>query len=496
MTKQVNNFFKSPKVKASLEFFTKSYARMFLLIYLVFSLIGALALKMPIASKTPLKFVDTLLLSVSAMSTTGLSSINFADLTLFGQVVLILIMEFGGMGIYMLFALFLTNSGSKIGVEQRVFLANEQNLPSLRGVIRTTKKVFYTLVLIQLIGVIFCTSYIYFAMPEFQEISFTKALFYGVFLSVSLFMNAGFVPLPVDFPTLLLNGHIVFFIGCAFLIFLGGLGYIPLISLADYIKAKVKKTDFRFSKIAKILFFAHVLLWIFGFVVLTSLEFNSPALAKLNGPQRLTATFFTSISARSAGFSVIPQASLAREGSIIVMIILMFIGASPNSAGGGVRTTTVVLIIAAIFSHIKAESQTKLGKKLAFKEDTVKKAFIVATAVALVLIISIFVVAVAEQNYFESQLQIAKTSALKGEHFQEPLTFSLKDIVFELVSAFGLVGYSRGLTFGTKLLITKWAIIFMMFFGRVGPITFLRAFSFKQKVTQTYKISEIDLIIS
>ena len=80
MTKQVNNFFKSPKVKASLEFFTKSYARMFLLIYLVFSLIGALALKMPIASKTPLKFVDTLLLSVSAMSTTGLSSINFADL--------------------------------------------------------------------------------------------------------------------------------------------------------------------------------------------------------------------------------------------------------------------------------------------------------------------------------------------------------------------------------------------------------------------------------
>lgn len=142
MTKQVNNFFKLPKVKATLEFFTKSYARMFLLIYLVFSIIGALALKMPIASKTPLKFVDTLLLSVSAMSTTGLSSINFADLTLFGQVVLILIMEFGGMGIYMLFALFLTNSGSKIGVEQRVFLANEQNLPSLRGVIRTTKKSF------------------------------------------------------------------------------------------------------------------------------------------------------------------------------------------------------------------------------------------------------------------------------------------------------------------------------------------------------------------
>lgn len=496
MTKQVNKFFKSPKFKATVEFFTKSYARMFLLIYLVFSLIGALVLKMPLAAKTPLKFVDTLLLSVSAMSTTGLSSINFSDLTLFGQVVLILIMEFGGMGIYMLFALFLTNSGSKIGVEQRVFLANEQNLPSLRGVIRTTKKVFYTLMVIQLIGVIFCTSYIYFMMPEFKDITFTKALFYGVFLSVSLFMNAGFVPLPVDFPTLLANGHSAFFIGCAFLIFLGGLGYIPLISLADYIKAKVKKTEFRFSKIAKILFFAHVLLWIFGFIVLTSLEFNSPALSKLTGPQKLTATFFTSISARSAGFSVIPQPYLAREGSIIVMIILMFIGASPNSAGGGVRTTTVVLIIAAIFSHARSESQTRLGKKLAFKEETVKKAFIVATTVALALILCIFIVSVAEQNYFENQMQIAKAAALRGENLHTPIPFSLKDIVFEFVSAFGLVGYSRGLTSGTKLALTKWAIILMMFFGRVGPITFLRAFSFKQKLTQTYKISEIDLIIS
>lgn len=449
--------------------FFKNYPRTFLTIYLVFALVGGFLLWLPFSKVQPLSFLDSLFVSVSAMSTTGLSPVSLTNtFSLVGKIIVIIIMQVGGLGIYMLIANFWILSGRKIGISERAMLAQEQNLFSLKGIIRNMKHVFLTIMSIQLVSFIFLSLYFYFT-KTFGDISIGESILQGVFMTTALFMNAGFDIYTGGFvfANFLASGQHVIIIWSMILIFIGGVGFIPISETIDLIISKFKKTEFKYSYVAKLLFWTHLGIFIFGGFVLYFMEMNGVLKGQgfING---MSTSFFTSISARSAGFNIYTNLKNLQPATQFFMVILMFIGASPNSAGGGIRITTAILAISGVIRFGLNKSQTKIGRR-AYKENTVQKATVALLTAILLIIIAVLIVTIREGNtVFES--------------------------TYEIVSAFGTVGYTNGLTAKASIL-TKLVLIFIMFVGRISVITLISVVDL-QKKEQGYLLTEFDLMVS
>lgn len=451
--------------------FFKNYPRTFLTIYLMFGLIGGLLLWLPFSHNGGLHFLDALFVSVSAMSTTGLTPVSLTStFTLVGKIVLIIIMQVGGLGIYMLIANFWIFSGRKIGISERAMLAAEQNLFSLKGIVRNMKHVFVTIMSIQLVSVIFLTLMFYFG-KSIGDLNIGESIFQAVFLTTALFMNAGFDIFTGGFvfADLLVNGQYLIIIWAMILIFIGGVGFIPISETIDWILSKFRRTEHKFSYVAKALFWTHFGLFLFSGTVLYLLEMDG-VLKGLNFGQGITASYFTSISLRSAGFSILNRTNPMQLGTAtqFFMILMMFIGASPNSAGGGIRITTALLAIAGIIRFGLNRPQTKIGKR-AYKENTVQKAMVALLTALSILVVAIFMITLIEKNH-------------------------VFDTMFEVISAFGTVGYTNGLT-ASATMWTKLILLFIMFVGRISVITLISVFDFS-KEEQGFLLTEFDLMVS
>lgn len=460
------------------EVFFKTYARTFLTIYLLFALIGGLILWLPFAQKAGnpnIGFLNAFFVSISAMSTTGLTPVVLTEtFNIFGYIVIMFIMEIGGLGIYLLFANFLAVTKAKISVSERAKLASEQNLYTVRGIIRKMRTVLIAILFFQLIT----TIYFFFDFYFGQSLSINgiktnvwNCLLQASFLSVSTFMNAGFTILndANAINVMFINGRYFTLIVCMISIFLGGVGYLPITEVIEYIRAKIKKKEYKISFISKLLFNAHFGLMILGTIVLFTAEYNN-IMANYNYEDSLFIAMFTSISARSAGFSIIDSVHLTTGFSRVFMLTLMVIGASPNSAGGGIRTTTFILIISNINSFAQNKEQILIGRTHAIKEKSVNKSLTALSILLLILLFSTFGISI-----FQSE-------------------FDLSDIIFELSSAFGTVGYSIGITEKANV-ITKLILIFVMFIGRISLVTFMNAF-IKTQRKPTFKYKELELMVS
>lgn len=451
--------------------FFKNYPRTFLTIYLIFGFIGGFLLWLPFSHEGSLSFIDSLFVSVSAMSTTGLTPVPLTTtFTVVGKIILILIMQVGGLGIYMLIANFWIFSGRKIGISERAMLAQEQNLFSLKGIIRNMKHVFITIMSIQLVSIIFLSIMFYFN-HSIGDLNLGESIFQAVFLTTALFMNAGFDIFTGGFVfgDLLTNGQYIIILWAMLLIFIGGVGFIPISEMIDKIISKIKKTEHKFSYVAKVLFWTHLGLFIFSGLIFYLLEMNG-VLKGLGFGNAITASFFTSISSRSAGFSILNTTNpmLLRSSTQFFMILLMFIGASPNSAGGGIRITTALLAIAGVIRFGLNRPQTKIGRR-AYKENTVQKAMVALLTAMILLSISIFLITIIENN-------------------------DVFDTTFEVISAFGTVGYTNGLTASASLW-SKIILLFIMFVGRISVITLISVVDLRKK-EQGYLLTEFDLMVS
>ncbi|MGI6781620.1 MAG: TrkH family potassium uptake protein [Acholeplasmataceae bacterium] len=457
----------------------KNYPRTFFTIYLLFGLFGGLILWLPFSHKEPLSFLDALFVSISAMSTTGLTPVNLTStFTVFGKIAIMLIMQIGGMGIYMLIANFWVISGRKIGISERAMLAAEQNVVSVKGIIRNVKHVFLVMISIQSLAAIFMSIYFYFS-EAVGSLSVWESILEAMFLVTALFMNAGFDIFKggVIFANFLDYNHFIIIYISMFLIFIGGVGFIPISETIDWIKAKRKKEEFKFSYVSKLLFFTHLGLWFIGGIIFYFMEFNG-MLDKYSFFKGITASFFTSISARSAGFDIFrygiatvgpgEAALVIRPGTQIFLTLLMFIGASPNSTGGGIRITTAILVVAGIIRFSLNRAQTKIGKR-AYKESTVFKAMVALIAALTLILFSVFAITIAEGV---------------------PPFYA----TFEVISAFGTVGYSNGLT-AMAGIFSKIVLIIVMFIGRISIVTMLSVFDFKKR-EQEYYLTEFDLMVS
>ena len=441
--------------------FLGTYVRGFVTFYALFTLLGAILLRMPFSLQPgqELSFIDALFVSVSGISTTGLSTVTVANvLSKAGQLILAFIIQFGGFGLIMLLAVFWIATGKNITFRERQFIVTDQNQVKSSKVVKLVRDVIVILFSIELVMIIIMGLYLYFK----NYFTLGESFFQSMFLTISMTANAGF---DITGDSLVrYSTDYTFQLMAMFLMFTGAVGFWPLVELKDWFTARKNKEKFKFSLFSKILVFMHIGLWIFGAIVVFLIEKDN-FLIGASASESIFYSLFKSLTTRNAGFSTM-DVGMFRDATLFMFIAFMFIGSSPNSAGGGIRTSTFLVVLATIFSFSKSRDQVVINKK-GVRQETVMKAVVVIIVAMFVIIASTFLILIFDN-------------------------VTLKESLFEVASAFGTTGLSLGITSSINAF-SKVVLIATMFIGRIGIVSLLL---FMQSGSRnSFKYPEVDLIV-
>ena len=428
----------------------RSPARFSILAFAVLIAVGTGLLALPAASTgKAIGLINALFTATSASCVTGLVVLDTGkDCTGFGQGVILVLIQVGGLGIMTLSTLFLLLAGKRASLVGRLVIKDtltdgkERSLPSL------LRDVFLFTVIIEGIG-----SLLLF-IRLLPGRSVLGALYLGVFHSISAFCNAGFALFSDSFVRYqegwALNGTL------CLLIISGGIGFLVLSELKR--KRPVKPRAWaRLSLHSKIVLFTTAILLVAGTFLVLSMEWNN-TLKGLSVPGKILASFFQSVTARTAGFNTLPIGIMANE-TLFLMILLMFVGASPGSCGGGIKTTSFASLIALGISRVRGKEKTHCFRRT-ISEGSIGKAISIA-------MISGVVIAIATMALLITELGEMPHVASRGKFLE---------LLFEVVSAFGTVGLSTGVTPGLSA-VGKIIITMVMFIGRLGPLVIAMAVS-------------------
>ena len=423
-----------------------SFSRKLILGFMGAILIGTLFLMMPFSSsgEENISFLTALFTITSAVCVTGLSVIDVGkELSTAGQIILLIFIQLGGLGIMTFSSFILLLIGKKITYEERELLKEERNLENNGGILWFLKKIILTVVIIEGTGALFL------ALRFAQDMEIKKAVYYGIFHSVSAFCNAGFSLFSTNLEKY--AGSFVVTMTTAYLIIIGGIGFTVIDSILFATRKKVK----RFDLTSKVAILVSMILVILGTVLFLILEYNNRGtIGEMSFFKKILASFFQSVTTRTAGFNSVPFGNLT-EGSVFLFCILMFIGASPGSTGGGIKTTTFGVIIFYVISVVKKRESVVIFNRRIGWEVLNRAIVVLILALLYVGIITLIIVSIDE--------------------------FTLEQTIFEVVSAFATTGLSLGITpeLGT---ISRILIICTMFLGRLGPMTFALALGGSNKV--------------
>ena len=421
---------------------TLSTTQLILLSFLATILTGSVLLALPISSANgeAVPYLDALFTATTATCVTGLVTLpTVSAWSVFGQIVILLLIQIGGLGLITVLSGLMLLLNRKMGISDRLLIQDAFNLNTMAGLAKFVKNVLLGTLVVEGIGAILC-------MPVFIPAFGTKGIWISVFHSVSAFCNAGIDIMAdnslCDYATHpLINGV------TSALIILGGLGYIVWWDVLRVFKSRSQKNRRIFRHLtlhSKIAITATAGLILVGTLLFFLFEYNNPATIKdLSLFDKLQVSFFQSVTTRTAGFASVPQENLT-NASAAVSMLLMLIGGSPVGTAGGIKTVTVVVLLCSAFSTIRSRSDASLfGRRVS--DDSIKKA--VAVAVTFLAICA-----------------TATTLLLAtGE-------VSVIDAIYETVSATATVGLSRNLTPSLNVF-GKWIIIATMYLGRVGPIS-------------------------
>ncbi len=425
--------------------------------------VGTFLLMIPFSSSSgdSVGFVDALFMATSATCVTGLSTISAkGDLSTFGQIVLLLLIQIGGLGIMTLSSSMAVILGKSMPMKDRIIMQELVDVSSLEDLLTMLMDIIKYTFFIELWGGIVLT-----IAFTFEGFDFGQALYYGLFHSISAFCNAGFALFDNSLESYATNPLIHGTV--AILITLGGLGFIVLRELSSFMMKRQKKSFARISFHTKIVLVTSAILTFGGMIAIFFGEYLN-ALDGYSFGQKIGIAFFQSVTLRTAGFNTIPLTSL-HSYTLYMMCILMFIGAAPGSTGGGIKVTT----LAVLFSSIKS---TLFGKnKVDSFNRTISNQIVVKTTALAFISISV-------AAFFILIL-------MKIEPEQ-----SFLSIFFEAVSASGTVGLSLGITpylsaFG------KIAVSALMFIGRTGPLTLVLAVGEKRVSGGQYEYPDGRLLI-
>lgn len=401
-------------------------------------LVGALLLMLPIASTdgSSLSFVDALFTATSASCVTGLVVVDTGTyFSVFGQLVVIALIQLGGLGLVLFATLFSVVMRKKIDLQSRLNIQASLNQNELDGVVRMSLRIAkYTAAIEAFFGTVLALRF----FPEYG----LKGIYFGYWHAVSAFCNAGFDLFGHYQSLTAFVGDPVVNLSICLCIILGGLGFAVM-------RDVLKKRNFRQLKLhSKLVLTVTATLIVVGTAVIAFLEWHNPGtLGSLSGSDALWASFMQSVSPRTAGFNTIDMNAL-RIPTMIFIILLMFIGASPASTGGGIKTTTFALILLNISQVVRGRSECEIfGRRVG--NDTIFQAFAITSMSMLWVVSATLLVTCLEDTSFLYAL-------------------------FEVVSAFATVGLSTGLS-QHICTASKIILILSMYAGRVGFMTFALA---------------------
>lgn len=400
---------------------------------------GAVLLMFPFSSETgdTTSFVDALFTSTSAVCVTGLIVKDTpAYFSTFGEIIIILLIQVGGVGIMTFSTIIALLLGRRIGLRQQLLIKEDLNRVGLGDIILLLKYVCVLTVGVELVGAFF----LFFRWWRIGLGSIGHTAYLAVFHAVSAFCNAGFSLFSNSLERFSGDPIITGTIG--FLIILGGIGYGVIYECIRY-----KKTG-SLSLHTKIVILVTLVLLIGGTIVLFVCEFSNPLTLK-GRPllEKGLIAWFQSLSPRTAGFNTVPIKNM-RSASQYLLMGLMFIGASPGSTAGGIKTTTFLILLLFMIATFKGKESVVLYKRT-IPKDVVTRSLLLSLFSFLAVCLFVFLLLLTE-------------------------SFSMKDILFEAVSAFGTVGLSLGITFDLTVL-GKLLITVLMFIGRIGPLALVFA---------------------
>nr|WP_298055067.1 potassium transporter TrkG [uncultured Lachnoanaerobaculum sp.] len=414
-----------------------SSARIILFGFIIMIFLGASILSLPVSSRsgefTP--FIDALFTATSASCVTGLIVYDTAThWSLFGKIIIIVMIQCGGLGVVTMIAVFTQVAGKKIGLRDRATLQNALSAPQIGGIVKLTSFIFKATIIIEMIGALLM-------FPSFmKDFGVTKGIYYSVFHSISAFCNAGF-DLMGDvskFSSLTkYQSDIMINITIMLLILIGGLGFLIWKDIFDY-RFDIK----RYSTQTKIVFLMSTVLVVFPSVLFFFTEFST-----LNIKTRVLSSVFQAVTPRTAGFNTIDYTKFSDNG-IAMTIILMLIGGGSGSTAGGIKMTTIFILVATMCSVLKQDKEVAVFKKR-IEPDIIKNAVAVFALDIFLFIVGSMII-----------------SGIEG--------FSLKETMFECASAVATVGLTLGITPHLGI-ISKILLICMMYIGRVGGITLIFA---------------------
>lgn len=429
--------------------------------FLCVILIGSLLLMLPFSitdyykeelGQNHLGFIDALFTSTSAVCVTGLTVIPNPglSLTFFGKVILMLLIEIGGLSILTLTIFIFTILGVKLSIADRFMMKEALNQNSASGIVKLVRYIIIITLSIQGLTALFNFFIFVFATPGWNEqFNFFETVGISIFHSISSFNNAGFDIFGFDssMQEAMFANNFLLNINTIVAIVLGGLGFIVIYDIIRYPKTK------RLSLHSKIVLPTTFCIIFVGTIVLKILEPN------MNWLQAI----FNTVCARTAGFSSYDLSKLNSPSQIIYCFI-MFIGASPSSTGGGVKTTTLFIVILFIISFARGKQVVYCHRRIS--NQSILKAFSLLSFALTYILIAIFGILIVEQVFMGRIL-------------------SLGDVIFETVSAFSTTGASRGFMVGDGTHIStselggfsKLILSLSMFLGRVGPLTFTSLFN-------------------
>lgn len=415
-------------------------------------IMGSILLMLPISSKDGMwtSFSDTLFTSTSATCVTGLIIADtFTKWSFFGQLVILCMIQVGGLGFMIVGVGFAIIFHHKIGLWTRGTLQESVNIDRLGGIVRLTKRAIRSTLVIEGIGAVIL------ALRFMKDLPIHRAVYFGIFHSISAFCNAGFDLMGCFEPygsLIPYQKDIIVNVVIMALIVAGGIGFFVWNDI--YENGLFFK---RYTLQTKLVLSITTILIVGGAACFFLFERGNAAYSGLNTGEQIMAAFFNSITARTAGFNSTDTALLSSSSKLLT-IVLMFIGGSPGSTAGGIKTTTCAVMLLSVMATLRGKSIHIFKRKI--DDPVVKKATVV-----LSLNLTLIVIAIIVMNYVQQLPTLSST--------------------FEVVSAMGTVGMSTGITRDLNQ-INRIIIILLMYFGRVGSMTFALSFLGKRKSTNIH----------
>ncbi len=425
-------------------------------------LLGAILLTLPVASRNGVScgFLTALFTATSSTCVTGLVVADtWVQWSGFGQIVILILIQIGGLGFMSAASLVFFLLRKRVGLKQRLVMAQALSVTEMQGVVRLQKLVLIGSLTIEGIGALILMVHFW---PTY---GFLKALTWGIFHSVTAFCNAGFDIfgyLQPDSSLSLFQSDPVVLLTIATLIVLGGLGFLVWEELAHF------HTRRRLSVYTKLVLITTAVLIAGGTCALLLLEWDNPAtLGSLSRGDRVLNAFFQSVSSRTAGFAAIDQGGLTDAGKMVTTL-LMLIGGSSGSTAGGIKTVTLMTLMLFLWSRARGKGTVSVMKRTIPATQVMDAMTVAGIMISLAIFGGIFISAVD--------------------------SFGFMDSLFEAASALGTVGFTTGITSSLSVA-SKILIIVYMYFGRVGVMTLSLGFLMGNQAEERFRYAQTNLLI-